>query len=104
MRNLLILAGLSVAAVARGIELRATLKASGARAATAADWSGDAAQFVAVGLTNRTLVVAMPDQQDVVGCDALIDRAVTEQKIVNQIHTAGFVAVQRDDRRKELTN
>jgi hypothetical protein len=102
MRNLLILAGLSVAVIAGGMQLRATLKASEARAATAAEWSGDAAQFVAVGLTNRTLVIAMSDQQDVVGCDALIDRAVTNQDIVNQIHAAGFVAIQCGDRRKEL--
>jgi VWFA-related protein len=49
MRNLLILVGLSIAVAAGGVELRATLKASGARAATAAEWSGDAAQFVAAG-------------------------------------------------------
>lgn len=104
MRSLLILAGLSVAAAAGGVQLRATLRASKARAATAAEWSGDAAQFVVVGLTNRTLVIAMPDQQDVVGCDALIDRAVADQKIVDQIHAAGFVAIQCGDHRKELTN
>jgi hypothetical protein len=46
MRNILILAGLSVAAIAGGMQLRATLKASEARAATAAAWSGDTAQFV----------------------------------------------------------
>jgi hypothetical protein len=102
MRILLLLAGLSVAAVAGGVQLRATLKASEARTATAAEWSGDAAQFVAVGFTNRTLVIAMPDQQDVVGCDALIDRAVADQRIVNQIHSAGFAAIQCNNRRKEL--
>jgi hypothetical protein len=68
MRHFLILAGLSVAAVAGGVELRATLEASASRPATAAEWSSDAAQFVAVGLTNTTLLVAMPDQLDVVGC------------------------------------
>jgi len=78
MRSLLILAGLSVVAAAGGVKLRATLRASKARAATAAEWSGDAAQFVAVGLTNRTLVIAMPDQQDVVGSDVLIDTVVTK--------------------------
>jgi hypothetical protein len=45
MRNLLILVGLSIAVAAGGVELRATLKASGARAATAAEWSGDDALF-----------------------------------------------------------
>ena len=104
MRTLLILAGLSVAAAAGGVQSRATLKASEARAATAAEWSGDAAQFVAAGLTNRTLVIAMCDQQDVVGCDALIDRAVADQEIRKQIHAAGFLAIQCGDRRKELTN
>jgi hypothetical protein len=78
MRNLLIFAGLSVAAVAGGVELRATLKASETRAATAAAWSGDEAQFVAVGITNTTPVVAMPDQLDVVSCDVLIDSVVTK--------------------------
>jgi hypothetical protein len=57
--------------------VRATVKASEARAATAADWSGDDAQFVAVGITNTMLVVAIPDQLDVVGCDLLIDRVAT---------------------------
>src|SRR5277367_6436880 len=104
MRNILILACLNLAAVAGGVQLRATLKASEARAATAAEWSGDDAQFVAAGLTNRTLVIAMPDQQDVVGCDALIDRAVADQRIVNQVHGAGFLAIQCGDHRKELTN
>src|SRR5271170_3187095 len=103
MRNLLVIAGLSVAAVAGGVQLRATLKASEARAVTAAEWSGDAAQFVAVGLTNTTLLVAMPDQQDVVGCDALIARAVTNSKIVGEIEAAGFVAIQCGDHRKEST-
>ena len=102
MRNLLILAGLSVAAIAGGVQLRATLTASDERAAIAAEWSSDAAQFVAVGLTNHTLVIAMPDQQDVVGCDALIDSTVTEQKIVVQIHAEGLAAVQGGSRRKEL--
>ena len=102
MRNFLILAGLSVAAIAGGVQLRATLRASDARAATAAEWSDDDAQFVAVGLTNRTLVIAMPDQLDVAGCDALIDRAVADQKIVNQIHSAGFAAIECGSRRKEL--
>jgi hypothetical protein len=102
MRALLILAALSVVATAGGVQLRATLKASEARAATAAEWSGDAAQFVAVGLTNRTLVIAMPDQQDVVGCDALIDRAATNSQIVGKIQAAGFVAIQCGDRRKDL--
>ena len=45
MRNLLILVGLSIAVAAGGVELRATLKASGAGAATAADWSGEDALF-----------------------------------------------------------
>jgi hypothetical protein len=88
MRSFLILAGLVVAVVAVGVQLRATLKASEARAATAAEWSGDAALFVTAGLTNRTLVIDMPDQLDVVGCDALIDRTVADQRIVNQIHAA----------------
>ena len=104
MRNILILAGLSVAEIAGGVQLRTTLKASEARAAIAAKWCSEDAQFVAVGLANRTLVIAMPDQQDVVGCDALIDRAVADQKIVDQIHGAGFVAIQCGDHRKELTN
>jgi hypothetical protein len=104
MRSLLILAGLSVTAAAGGVQLRATLGASKARAATAAEWSGDAAQFVAVGLTNRTLVIAMPDQMDTVGCDALIDRAVTNSRIVGEIGATGFVAIQCRDRRKELKN
>ena len=102
MRNLLILGGLGIAAVAGGVQLRATLKASDARAATAAEWSGDAAQFVAVGLTNRTLVIAMPDQQDVVACDALIDRAATNPRLVGKIRAAGFASIQCGDRRKEL--
>ncbi len=49
MRTLLILAGLSLAAIAGGVELRTTLKASEARAATAAEWSGDAAQSLIGG-------------------------------------------------------
>jgi hypothetical protein len=84
--------------------LRATLKASEARAATAAEWSGDDAQFVAVGLTNDTLVIAMPDQQDVVGCDALLDRAVTNPRIIGKIQAAGFASIQCGDHRKELKN
>lgn len=102
LRNLVILAGLSVAAVAGGMQLRATLKASDERAATAAEWSSDDAQFVTVGLTNQTLVIAMPDQLDVVGCDALIDRAVTSPKFVGKIEAVGFVAIRCGDRRKEL--
>jgi hypothetical protein len=102
MRTLLILGGLGVAATAGGMQLQATLGASESRAATAAEWSGDDAQFVAVGLTNNTLVIAMPDQLDVVGCDALIDRAVTNSKIVGEIQAAGFVAIQCGDHRKEL--
>jgi hypothetical protein len=95
---------LSVAAVAGGVQLRATIKASKARAAIAAEWSGDDAQFVAVGLTNTTLLVAKPDQLDVVGCDALSDRAVTNPRIVGEIRAAGFVTIQSGDHRKELTN
>jgi hypothetical protein len=102
MRNILILAGLSVAAVAGGVEVRATLKASEARAATAAEWSGDVAQFVAVGPFNHTLVIAMPDQLDVVGCDALIDRTATNPQIVGKIRAAGFASIQCGDRRNEL--
>ncbi len=102
MRTLLILGGLGVAAIAGGVQLWATLRASEARAATAAEWSSDDAQFVAGGLTNTTLLVAMPDQLDVVDCDALIDRAVTNQKIVGEIQAAGFVAIQCGDHRKEL--
>jgi hypothetical protein len=102
MRNLLILAGLSVVAIAGGVELRATLKASEARAATAAEWSSDDAQFVAVGLTNGTLVIATPDQLDVVGCDALIDRAVTNPKIVGKIEAAGFSAIKCGSRREKI--
>jgi hypothetical protein len=102
MRNLLILVVLSIAVAAGGVELRATLKASEARAATAAKWSGDAAQFVAVGLTNRTLVIAMPDEADVVACDALIDRAATNPQIVGKIRAAGFASIQCGSRRKEL--
>ena len=45
MRNLLILGGFGIAAIAGGVQLRATLKASEARAATAAEWSGDDALF-----------------------------------------------------------
>jgi hypothetical protein len=78
MRILLILAGLSIAAVAGGVQLRATVKASEASAATAAEWSVDAAHFVAMGITNASLVVDMPDQLDVVGCDVLIDSVVTK--------------------------
>jgi VWFA-related protein len=37
---------------------------------------------------NRTLVIAMPDQQDVVGSDAPIDRAVTNPEIVGKIQAA----------------
>ena len=102
MRTFVILAGLSAAAVAGVVELRATLKASEARAATAAGWSDDDAQFVAVGLTNRTLVIAMPDQQDIVACDALLDRAATNAKIVGKIRAAGFASIQCGDRREEL--
>jgi hypothetical protein len=61
MRTLLILAGLSVEAIAGGMQLRATLAASESRAATAAEWSDDDSQFVAVGTFNRTLVIAVPD-------------------------------------------
>jgi hypothetical protein len=102
MRNLLILAGLSVAAVGGGMQLRRTLNASEARAATPAEWSSDDALFVAVGLTSRTLVIAMPDQTDVVGCDALIDRAATNPQIVGKIQAGGFAAIRCGDRRKEL--
>ena len=102
MRNLLILAGLSVVAAAGGVQLRTTLKASEARAVSAAEWSSDDAQFDAVGPTNRTLVIAMSDQQDVVGCDALLDRAATNPQIVGKIRGAGFASVQCGDRRKEL--
>jgi hypothetical protein len=102
MRNILILAGLSLAAVVGAVQLRATLRASEARATTAAESSSGAAWFVAVGPFNRTLVVAMPDEQDVVGCDALIDRAVANRKIVGEIRAAGFVAIQCGDQRKEL--
>lgn len=93
LRNLLILAGLSVATIAGGVQLRATLKASEARAATAVEWSSYDAQFVAVGLTNNTLFIAMPDQLDVVGCDALIARAVTNPQIVGKIKAAGFTSI-----------
>jgi hypothetical protein len=102
VRNLLILVALSVAAVASGVGLRTTLKASEARAATAAEWSGDAAQFVALVLTNDTLVIAMPDQLDVVGCGALIDRAVTNPKIVGKIEAAGFSAIKSGSRREKI--
>lgn len=102
MRFLIIFAGLSLAAVAGCVQLRATLNASELRAATAAEWSGDDAQFVPTGLTNRTLVIAMPDQLDVVGCDALLDRAATSPQIVGKIRGAGFASVQCGDRRKEL--
>jgi hypothetical protein len=102
MRNLLILAGLGFALAAGGVELRATLKASEERAATAAEWSGDAAQFVAVGAFNRTLLVAMPDELDIVGCDALFARAVTNPQIIGKIQAAGFASFQCGDRRKEL--
>jgi hypothetical protein len=102
MRTLLILAGLSVAAAAGCLELRATLKASEARAATAAEWSSDDAQFVAVGLINTTLLVAMPDEQDIVGCDALLDRAVTNRRIVGEIKAAGFVAIRCGERIQSL--
>ncbi len=102
MRILLILAGLSVVAIAGGVQLRATLRASDERAATAAEWSSDDAQFVAVGLTSNTLVTAMPDQQDIVGCDALIDSVVIDSKIVVEIQTAGFDFVQCGSRREKL--
>jgi hypothetical protein len=102
MRNIFILAGLSVAAITGGVELRATLRASEARAATAAEWSGDDAQFVAVGPTNRTLVIAMPDQLDVVGCDALIARAITSPQIVGKIRTAGFTSIQCGSQKMSL--
>ena len=104
MRNLFILGGLGIAAIAGGVQLRATLKASDERAATAAEWSGDDAQFVAVGLTNRTLVIAMPDQMDIVGCDALLDRAATNPQIVGKIQAAGFASIQCGDHRKKLTS
>jgi hypothetical protein len=93
MRNLLILGGICIAAIGGGVQLRATLKASEARAATAAEWCSDDAEFVAVGLTNRTLVIDMPDQLDIVGCDALIDRAVTNPRIVGKIQAAGFASI-----------
>jgi hypothetical protein len=102
MRNLLIFVGLSTAVAAGGVELRTTLRASEARATTDAEWSGDDAQFVATGLTNRTLVIAMPDQVDVVGCDALIDRAATNTQLAGKIRAAGFASIQCGDRRKEL--
>jgi hypothetical protein len=102
MRTFLILGGLGVATIAGGIQLRVALKASEARAATAAEWSGEAAQFVSIGLTNKTLLIATPDALDVVGCDALIDNTVTDQKIVVQIHAAGFAAIQCGCRKKEL--
>jgi hypothetical protein len=104
MRSILILAGLSVAVITGGVQLRATLAASESRAATAAEWCSDDAQFVAVGLTNTTLLVAMPDEQDIVGCDALIARAVTNSRVVGEIQAAGFVANQCSGRRKQLTN
>jgi hypothetical protein len=44
----------------------------------------------------------MPDQLDVVGCDALIDRAVTNPKIVGEIRAGRFTAIQCGDHRKEL--
>jgi hypothetical protein len=104
MRNILILAGLSIAAVAGGVQLRATLKASDECSATAVEWSSDGAQFVAVGTFNTTLAIALAEQTDTVGCDALIDRAVTNPKIVGEIRACGFTAIQRGDQRKELTN
>lgn len=100
MRTLLILAGLSVAAAAGGVQLRATLKASEARAATVAEWSGDAAQFVAVGLTNETLVFAVPDQLDVVGCDVMVDSVITDPKIVGEIRVGGFKTIQCGGRKR----
>ena len=60
MRTLLILGGLGVAAIAGGVQLWATLRASEARAATAAEWSSDDAQFVAGGA----------HQHDAAGCYA----------------------------------
>jgi hypothetical protein len=101
LRSIVILATTGMA-LAGGVQLRATVKASEARATTAAEWSGDAAQFVAVGTFNRTLVIAMPDQQDVVGCDALIDRAVTNPQIVGKIQAAGFVAIKCGGRTQSM--
>ena len=59
---------------------------------TAAEWCGDAVQFVALGAFNRTLLIAEPGQLNVVGCGALLDRAVANPKIVGKIKAAGFAS------------
>jgi ABC-type hemin transport system substrate-binding protein len=102
MRNILILAGLSVAAVAGGTQLRTTLKASEVRAATAAEWCREDAQFIAVGAFNTTLVMALSDQTDIVGCDAMVDRVIADPKIVGEIRAGGFTTIQCGSRKEKI--
>jgi hypothetical protein len=55
------------------------------------------------GLKNETPGISAPGaSQGIVGCDALLDRAVANPKIVREIQVAGFVTIRCGDRRKEL--
>jgi hypothetical protein len=75
-------------------------KADG-RAKLTRDWSGDDAQFVAVGFDNRTLLVVLPSQ-DNAACDAYIDDVVHDAKVSQELQLAGFETVQCSGRIEQL--
>lgn len=62
------------------------------RTDAAAEWSGEDAQFVAIGEDSDTLMVVLPDA-DAVSCDAYIDSVATDKQMQWELKSRGFVAV-----------
>jgi hypothetical protein len=75
-------------------------KADG-RAKLTHDWSGDDAQFVAVGLDNRTLLVVLPNQDDA-ACDAYVDSVIHDAKMSQELRAQGFKSIRCGTREGKL--
>jgi hypothetical protein len=71
------------------------------RQLAAQSWSGDNVQFVAVGLTGRTLHAALADASQA-ECDAYVDSILIDRGVVGQLKAAEFERVTCGQRTGDL--
>jgi hypothetical protein len=93
MRKFLILAGLTVASLFGGIQLRWTWQAGQTRAEIAQSWSRDSVVFAAIGMSNRTLYAALPGMGQAED-DAFLASVVQDHHLANELRDLGFERIQ----------
>jgi hypothetical protein len=93
MRKFFVLAGVTMAGVFGGIQLRWSWQTAQNRAELAQSWSGDSVQFTAIGMSNRTLYAALPAMGQAED-DAFLASVVQDHHLANELRDLGFERIQ----------